>query len=237
VAAAPVAWRISSPAKDEHAHYSFCSRASSVYFSGVIKRSCSLPVAATFLALLLPVCEAAAPGYMTVRTGDMHDFDYFEGAWATHQRRLKARGINSTDWEEFPAALCMSRYLDGLVTVDELWFPTKGWSGLTVRTFDLEKRQWSIYWISSATGQMGTPVVGGFDGDRGEFYGTAEDDGRPVKVRYMWIKIDADHARWEQAFSYDDRAWETNWTADFIRADPAEVCESTASKRPRRSVS
>ena len=27
--------------------------------------------------------------------------------------------------------------------------------------------------------------------------------GRPVTVRYAWTKIDQDHARWEQAFSYD----------------------------------
>lgn len=180
--------------------------------------------------------QAAAPGYTTERNGDVRDFDYFEGAWTLHQRRLKARGAGSSDWEEFPGTLCMSRYLDGLATVDELWMPTKDWAGLTVRTFDREKRQWSIYWVSSANGRMGTPVVGGFVGDLGEFYGVDEDDGRPVKVRFKWDKIDADHARWEQAFSYDDVSWETNWTADFVRDDAARLCESTDSKRPRRAT-
>ena len=118
-----------------------------------------------------------------------------------------------------------------MATVDELYFPTKGWSGLTLRTFDKDKRQWSIYWVSSSTGRLDPPVVGGFDGARGEFYGTDQDDGRPVKVRYTWSKIDDDHARWEQAFSYDDRMWETNWTADFTRADPGVTCENG---RPRR---
>ena len=56
------------------------------------------------------------PGYTTGRTGDVHDFDYFAGGWTTHQRRLKARGVGSTEWEEFPATLCMSLYLDGMVT-------------------------------------------------------------------------------------------------------------------------
>ncbi len=37
--------------------------------------------------------------------------------------------------------------------------------------------------------------------------------------------------RWEQAFSYDDRTWETNWTADFERADPDKVCDSGRPKR------
>ncbi|MDC0666417.1 hypothetical protein [Nannocystis radixulma] len=173
----------------------------------------------------------APPDYTTARTGDAHDFDYFAGGWTTVQRRLKARGVGSTDWEEFPATLCMTPYLGGMVTADELWFPTKGWAGFTVRTFDLQKKQWSIYWVSSETGTLGTPVVGGFSGEVGEFYGPDEDGGRPVKVRYKWTKLDENHARWEQAFSYDGGAWETNWTAEFTRADPAAVCEAG---RPRR---
>ena len=179
---------------------------------------------------LITACAAAPqgdpPGYTTTRTGEVHDFDYFAGGWETNQRRLKQRGVGSNEWEEFPARLCMALYLDGAATVDELYFPTKGWSGLTLRTFDKDKRQWSIYWVSSATGRLDPPVVGGFDGAHGEFYGTDQDDGRPVKVRYTWSKVDDDHARWEQAFSYDNRTWETNWTADFTRADPAVTCEN-----------
>ena len=82
-------------------------------------------------------------------------------------------------------------------------------------------------------GRLEPPVVGGFAGNHGEFYSTDQDDGRPVKVRYTWDKLDSDHARWEQAFSYDHRTWETNWTADFVRADPAAVCEG---HRPKGSV-
>jgi hypothetical protein len=171
------------------------------------------------------------PGYTMTRTGDLHDFDYFAGGWTTHQRRLKARDTGSNEWEEFPATLCMSLYLDGLATVDELYFPTKGWAGLTLRTFDLKKRQWSIYWVSSASGKLEAPVLGGFDGDHGEFYGEDVDNERPVKVRYTWNKLDRDHARWEQAFSYDDRTWETNWTADFTRANTATTCEGGRPKR------
>ena len=81
---------------------------------------------------------------------------------------------------------------------------------------------------------MDTPVVGGFDGVRGEFYGEEEDNGRPVKLRYLWNKRDRDHTRWEQAFSYDNRTWATNWTADFVRADTARVCEAGRPKRQAR---
>ena len=171
------------------------------------------------------------PGYATTRTGEVHDFDYFAGGWTTRQRRLKTRGVGSNEWEEFPATLCMSLYLGGVATVDELYFPTKGWAGLTLRTYDLEKRQWSIYWVSSASGKMEVPVLGGFEDNHGEFYGEDQDNGRPIKVRYMWNKLDRDHARWEQAFSYDNRTWETNWTADFVRADAATTCDHGRPKR------
>jgi len=176
--------------------------------------------------------NSVPPGYTMGHAGGMHDFDYFVGGWTTHQRRLKVRGAGSNGWEEFPASLCMSLYLDGMATVDELYMPTKHTAGLTLRTFDSKKHQWSIYWVSSATGKLDTvPVVGGFNGNRGEFYAEDRDNGRPIKVRYLWTKVDHDHARWEQAFSYDNRTWETNWTADFTRADELKVCENG---RPRR---
>lgn len=176
--------------------------------------------------------EVLPPGYTVARTGDRHDFDYFAGAWVTKQRRLKSRGAGASDWEEFPATQCLSLYLGGLATVDELYMPTKNWAGLTLRAFDVSKRQWSIYWVSSATGQLDPiPVVGGFQGNHGEFYAPDEVDHRPVKVRYMWDKIDHDHARWQQAFSYDNRTWETNWIGEFTRADPSTTCENGRPKR------
>lgn len=179
-----------------------------------------------------PPGAALPPGYSTARTGDMHDFDYFVGGWVTKQRRLKTRNVGSNSWEDFPGTLCMELYLDGLATVDEMYMPSRKRAGLTLRTFDIQKHQWSIYWVSSADGTLGVPpVVGGFQGDHGEFYGEDTDDGKPIKVRYTWNKLDHDHARWEQAFSYDNRTWETNWIADFVRANPAQVCEGN---RPRR---
>jgi hypothetical protein len=196
--------------------------------------------AAFFIAMGACLAIAAAagatntplpPGYTATRSGNADDFNYFAGAWTTHQRRLKQRGTGSDEWETFPATLCMTEYLDGTATVDELYFPTKGWGGLTVRTFDVKKHQWSIYWVSSTTGVMGTPMIGGFRGKHGEFYGEDSDNDRPVKVRFIWDKLDRDHARWEQAFSYDNRSWETNWTADFVRADPAAVCDTGRPKR------
>jgi hypothetical protein len=88
---------------------------------------------------------------------------------------------------------------------------------MTVRTFDIERRQWYLYWINSVTGKLFPPVVGGFSGSRGEFFGDDTDDGKPVKVRFRWSRFGSDKARWEQAFSLDGKAWETNWICDHTR--------------------
>jgi len=190
------------------------------------------------LALLAALCcqnapAAEPPGYTLARQGDSHDFDFLAGAWTTVQRRLKARGVGSQDWDAFPANLCMTHYLDGIANVDELHMPTLDRRGLTLRTFDTQKRQWSIYWVATPLGRLDPiPVVGGFQGGRGEFYGEDKDGDKPVKVRFIWESLDHDHARWQQAFSYDDRNWETNWTAEFTRADPAAICDQG---RPKRS--
>lgn len=168
----------------------------------------------------------ALPGFMVPPPpGDMHDFDFLAGAWTTQQRRLKSRGVGSTTWADSPSNQhCARAYLDGKATIDESRFPKGQAAGLFLYDFDPQKRQWSIYWIDPNTGQPDSGTLGGFDGARGEFYADDEDGGRPVKVRVSWIKLDQDHARWEQAFSFDNHTWETNWIADFTRADPAVVC-------------
>lgn len=176
--------------------------------------------------------EAQPPGFTLERTGAQSDFDYFEGAWVTTQRKLNLSGERRGQWDSFPGTLCKTRYLGGLASVDELYFPQTRHAGLTLRLFDPARRQWSIYWTSSRTGKLDpVPVVGGFEGDRGEFYADDKLDGRAIKVRYLWILKDRDHARWEQAFSFDSRTWETNWIAEFTRADPAAHCDAGRPKR------
>ena len=181
-----------------------------------------MSIAAAFLLL-----AAVPPGFTMERTGHVDDFAYFEGGWSTVQHREITAADGTKSWSDFPATLCAQPYLKGNATVDELWMPQQKRSGLTLRLFDQEKRQWSVYWVNSVTGRLDPiPVVGGFDGPRGEFYAHDTVNGKPVKVRYLWTLKDRDHARWEQALSYDDKTWETNWTADFTRGDAAKLCRN-----------
>ena len=153
------------------------------------------------------------------------DFDFLVGDWEVANRRLKQRHVGSTDWDEFPARLTMRLILGGLGNVDEVNFPTKGWSGATFRFFNPESQRWSIYWVNSRDGLMQAPVVGSFKNGVGEFYGEDLDEGRPIRVRYRWSMITRTSARWEQAFSTDgDKTWETNWITDLRRIEAEPCC-------------
>jgi len=152
-------------------------------------------------------------------TGDQHDFDFVQGEWTSVQRRLKQRGVGSSEWDQLTGKHWAKVLLGGVANVDTVEFPEKGWAGSTYRNFDKARRQWNIYWVNSRDGHMDYPgQVGGFDGNVGLFYGDDKDDGKPVRVVYRWEKQGARHARWEQAFSYDDgKTWETNWVMEMTK--------------------
>jgi hypothetical protein len=170
------------------------------------------------LGALALASRAKAADAPLAPTGDVHDFDYHLGSWTSVQRRLKKRWTANPEWDEFPGRTTYVRYLDGTVSVDQTDFPTKGFSGLTVRVFDPVRRQWFIYWVNGRNPEMGTPMIGGYQGNHGLFYGDDKDGDLPIKVRFIRTKMPPDHERWEQAFSRDGGAnWETNWTADFTR--------------------
>ncbi|HEY7641667.1 MAG TPA: hypothetical protein VH814_18195 [Steroidobacteraceae bacterium] len=153
---------------------------------------------------------------ITPPTGKAGDFDFLAGHWTLRNRRLKTRWTGSDDWDVFPATLRCESRMHGAVNIDEGDFPTQGFSGMTVRVFDPATQHWALYWINSSRGGLTSPMVGGFNGDRGEFYGDYTDNGRPVVARYIWRR---DLVRWEQAFSPDGKTWETNWIIEHTPAN------------------
>ncbi len=163
--------------------------------------------------------DAYLADYLKRRTGGtVTDFDFLVGSWDVHNRRLVERLAGSEEWDEFPATMRSVGAFDGKANFDETVFPTKGFSGLTLRVIDPTTSQWSLYWVSSCRGVPEPPVVGTFTDGRGEFFGDDTHDGRPIRVRFIWSEITGASARWEQAFSVDDeRTWETNWIMEFTR--------------------
>ncbi|WP_405144926.1 hypothetical protein OG589_44040 [Sphaerisporangium sp. NBC_01403] len=149
----------------------------------------------------------------------MNDFDFLIGTWNVTNRRLKERLKGCTEWDEFPGVSTSKSIFGGTGNMDEIDFPTMGFSGLTLRLYDPEREEWSLYWTSSRSSVIEPPVIGRFDGGVGEFYADDTHQGIPVRVRYLWSGITATTCRWEQAFSTDGgRTWETNWIMEHTRA-------------------
>src|SRR5450631_3722554 len=76
------------------------------------------------------------------------DFDFIQGTWNIHNRRWTNPFSSKQDgvWEEFAASHTGAKYLDGKVIIEQYegTFPNgEIRKGLTIRTFDQHKQQWS----------------------------------------------------------------------------------------------
>jgi len=121
----------------------------------------------------------------------------------------------STDWVEYEGTQVTRKIWGGRGNLDE--FSAHNVSGnaiegLTIRLYNPQTQQWTIYWASAKKGAFYVPpTVGHFTNGRGEFYCEEEYEGRPIFVRYTWSDITANSARFEQAFSADGgKTWEPN---------------------------
>jgi hypothetical protein len=152
-----------------------------------------------------------------------HDFDFEIGTWKIHLKRLEHRLTGSTTWVEFDGTSVTRPVWDGRADLEE--FETDSPSGghiegMTLRLYDPQTHQWSLYWATSKSGVMGVPTIGEFKNGRGEFFDTepAGPNGRSILVRFVWSDITANSAHFEQSFSDDGgKTWEVNWITDQTR--------------------
>jgi hypothetical protein len=145
-------------------------------------------------------------------------FEFLAGAWDVANRRRQRWLAGCDDWDEFPATSACWSLFGGAANLDEITFPTKGFTGLTLRLYEPATKVWTLNWVNSRDGRLTPPVTGGFTGDVGTFYGDDSHEGQDVRVRYLWSRITRVSARWEQAYSIDGgQDWETNWVMDFTR--------------------
>lgn len=157
---------------------------------------------------------------MQIQNDGRNDFDFLIGAWRVHHRRLKERLNGCTEWEQFTGDTVARKILDGLGNLDEnvLHRETGTVHAISLRVFNPVSKEWSIYWSTNLTGTVDVPMVGGFQDGRGEFYSQELFQGRHIYDRFIWSKITANSAQWEQAFSEDGgKTWETNWIMEFER--------------------
>jgi hypothetical protein len=166
--------------------------------------------------------EAAKAAPAAQRDGS-HDFDFLIGNWKAHVRRLPDRLNGSNTWIEYDGISNHKKILDSNANFEE--FEVRNTEknlhlkAQTLRLYNPESHQWSIYLVDVDKGSLGLPpVVGQFTGNRGEFYDQEEYKGRAILVRYVWLNISPKSARMEQSFSPDGgKSWEVNWICELSR--------------------
>jgi len=147
------------------------------------------------------------------------DFDFLHRDWMVRHRKLTTRLAGADDWIEFDGTSTTRPILGGSGNVEDnhLAEPGGAYRAAAFRSFEAATGLWRIWWLDLRNpAEMGAPVVGRFDGNRGEFVSDDQWKGRPIKVRFVWLKSDGEGPRWEQAFSPDGGdTWEVNWTMKF----------------------
>ncbi|HEY8004314.1 MAG TPA: DUF1579 domain-containing protein [Phenylobacterium sp.] len=156
----------------------------------------------------------------TATADGLHAFAFQTGEWSVRHHKLKRRLVGETAWSDFPGACRAWELLGGAGNIDDhtLDDPNGAYTAATLRRLDPATGVWSIWWFDPRLTKIDPPLQGRFVDGVGTFYSDDELNGRPIKVRFIWSEITADHARWEQAFSPDQgRTWEVNWIMHFDR--------------------
>jgi len=152
-----------------------------------------------------------------------HDFDFEGGSWKIHLKRLLHPMTGSNSWVEFDGTSVTRKVWNGRAWLEEfdVASPTGRVEGLTLRLYNPETHQWSLYWANSKNGSLGGPPnVGEFKNGRGEFFCQDTYNGRVILIRYLWSDITPNSAHFEQSFSDDGgKTWEVNWITDQTRVN------------------
>lgn len=179
-------------------------------------------VAAVFWSPGLSLAQPTSPPPASALRDGAHDFDFLIGDWKAHVRRLPDRLVGSTKWIEYDGISNHHKLLDSNANFEE--FEVRNAAGghlkaQTLRLYNAETHQWSIYGLDVNAGTLsGPPQIGDFSSGRGELYATDLWKGRAVLIRYLWLNLTPKAARMEQAFSTDGgKTWETNWICELTR--------------------
>jgi hypothetical protein len=172
----------------------------------------------------------------TYRDGQ-RDFDFEIGSWKIHLKRRLNPLTGSDKWVEFDGTSVTRKIWDGRSQIEE--FETDGAAGhiegLTLRLYNPQSHQWSLYWANAKDGTIVAPQIGEYKNGVGEFYGTDTLNGKVILIRFIWSNTTTNTPHFEQSFSDDGgKTWEVNWITDQTRVsdDPAAASAQQNSAPP-----
>ncbi len=87
-----------------------------------------------------------------------HDFDFELGSWKIHLKKLMHPLTGSKEWVEFDGTSVTRKVWNGRSQLEQ--FETDSAAaghieGLTLRTYNPQSHQWSLYWANSKIGDPG----------------------------------------------------------------------------------
>jgi len=156
---------------------------------------------------------------LDARPQGAEDFDFLQGRWLIHHKRLAKRLVGCQSWEEFNTPAANQLILGGLGNIDHCRTESGDfWEGASLRLFDKGARLWRIYWMDSSGATLFPPVEGSFSGPVGLFLSHDQENGIPVLAEFRWDKSNPEAPSWQQSFSVDKgKTWEVNWYMYFSR--------------------
>jgi len=163
---------------------------------------------------------AAGQDAVTAYRDGQHDFDFEIGSWNIHLKRRLNPLTGSDKWVEFDGTSVTRKIWEGRSQIEE--FETDGApghiEGLTLRLYNPQSHQWSLYWANAKDGTVVAPQIGEFRNGVGEFYGTDTLNGKVILIRFIWSNTTTNTPHFEQSFSVDGgKTWEVNWITDQTR--------------------
>jgi len=156
---------------------------------------------------------------LNVRPQGAKDFDFLQGRWLIHHKKLTERLVGCQTWDEFKTPAANQLILGGLGNIDHCRIESgEFFEGVSLRLFDKSANLWRIYWTDTNGATLFPPLEGSFSGAIGLFRGNDYHNGNPVLVEFRWDKTNPENPTWQQSFSADKGStWEVNWYMSFSR--------------------
>ncbi len=156
---------------------------------------------------------APTPSIVGSGRDEAHDFDWDYGTWKTHQRRLLHPLTGSTTWVQYSGTDVVSKIWDGANSAKiEADGPAGHLEIYSIRMYNPDAHQWSVYFSNPSGGTLSSPVVGEFTGNGAQFYDQEPYRGRMIMVRFQISEVTKTSCHFDQSFSADGgKTWETNF--------------------------